>query len=84
MVNDQGKRINLQLDPPKAVQVEVFESVKRWRARNLERKFPQLYDGDRGRGPITALLWKLLKPNAVKGNWTTKQQGGLKSTWLGR
>ena len=48
---DQGETLDLLLDPPAAVKLEVARAVKRWRWRNVEAKMPQLRKGGGGAGP---------------------------------
>ena len=39
---DQGETLDLLLDSPAAVKLEVVRAVKRWRWRNVEANMPQL------------------------------------------
>ena len=43
---DQGETLDLLLDPPAAVKLEVTRAVKRWRWRNIEVKMPQIRKGE--------------------------------------
>ncbi len=45
---DQNEPLDLMLDPPAAVKLEVARAVKRWRWRNVEAKMPQLKKGGSG------------------------------------
>ena len=47
---DQGETLDLCLDPPAAVKLEVVRAVKRWRWRKVEDNLPQLRRGGSGAG----------------------------------
>ena len=61
---DQGEVLDLLLDSPAAVKLEVTRAVKRWRWRNLEVQMPQLKKGGSGAGALMEPITKLLKSKA--------------------
>ena len=61
---DQGEVLDLLLDSPAAVKLEVARVVNRWRWRNLEEQMPQLKKGGSGAGPLMEPITKLLKTKA--------------------
>ena len=66
---DQGEALDLLVDPPAAVKLEVARAVKRWRWRNVEAKMPHLKKGGSGAGALMEPISKLLKSKANDENW---------------
>ena len=54
LITDLGEILDLRLDPPKVVAHQVFEAVKRWRWKRLEKQHKRLAEGGTGRGPMMA------------------------------
>lgn len=42
IVTDEGRKVELELDPPAVVKKEAIETVKRWRWRRIAATFPQM------------------------------------------
>ena len=84
IITDDGKVLQLHLDPPAAIAIQVKLAVKRWRWRNLERTMPQLAKGGSGSGALMALVWKLLKSKQNDEEWSPACRGALRSALAGR
>ena len=69
-VDDRGHCISFVRDSPAMVRLLTEDSVRRWRWRRIEARYPQLQDDGSGRGLVIAPLWKFLNQN------TTMQRGG--------
>ena len=81
---DQGEPLDLLLDSPAAVKLEVARAVKRWRWRNIEAKMPQLKKGGSGVGALMEPIAKLLKSKANNEEWNPALRGSLRSAIAGR
>ena len=81
---DQGEVLDLLLDSPAAVKLEVTRAVKRWRWRNLEVQIPQLKKGRSGAGALMEPITKLLKSKANNEDWNPALRGSLRSAMAGR
>ena len=84
IVTDDGKVMQLNLDSPAAVVVQVKLSIKRWRWRNLEKTLPQLAKGGSGNGALMGPVWKLLKSKQNDEEWNPACRGALKSSLAAR
>ena len=81
---DQGELLDLLLDSPAAVKLEVARAVKRWRWRNIEDKMPQLEKVGSGAGAMMEPITKLLKSKANDEEWNPALRGSLRSAIAGR
>ena len=61
--------MDLLLDSPAAVRLEVARAVKRWRWRNVEAKMPQLTKEAVGQGALMEPITKLLKSKSNNEEW---------------
>ena len=84
LLTDQGETLDLLLDSPAAVKLEVARAVKRWRWRNLETLMPQLKKGGSGVGALMEPITKLLKSKDNNETWNPALRGSLKSAMAGR
>ena len=80
----QGETLDLLLDSPAAVKLEVARAVKRWRWRNLETLMPQLKKGGSGAGALMEPITKLLKSKDTYEEWNPALRGSLNSAIAGR
>ena len=76
---DQGESLDMLLDSPAAVKLEVVRAVKRWRWRRLEVQMPQLKKGGSGAGALMEPITKLLKSRANNENWNAALRGSFRS-----
>jgi hypothetical protein len=74
LVTDEGKPLNLSIDPPAVVREECREAVRRWRWRNIAMAMPQL-----SLGAVMQPVWKLLSSNQNDEQWNPRLRGYLKS-----
>ena len=58
---DTGIILDLTLDPPAVVELQVRLAVVRWRWRNVEVTMPDLAVNGSGRGAMMQPIWTLLK-----------------------
>ena len=84
VVTDLGRTIHFELDPPKAVEMEVDEAVRRWRWRRIVK-----HDGDvdadiAGRGAFMEPIWKLLRSRQNDDEWNPVLRGSLRSALANR
>ena len=84
VVTDLGRTISFELDPPKAVKMEVDEAVRRWRWRRIVK-----HDGDvdadiAGRGAFMEPIWKLLRSRQNDDEWNPVLRGSLRSALANR
>ena len=84
VITDLGRTIHLELDPPKAVEMEVDEAVRRWRWRRIVK-----HDGDvdadiAGRGAFMEPIWKLLRSRQNDDEWNPVLRGSLRSALANR
>ena len=84
LITDQGRMLQLDLDPPIVIKREVAEAVKRWRWREVEKTMSSLHSAGSGAGAVMAPLWKLLTPKSVNGEWTRAHQEALRSLLANR
>ena len=84
VITDLGATINLRVDRPKDVPDLVYEAVKRWRWKRVEKKHPYLATSGRGRGANMAPIWKLLRSKGQSENWHAGHRGALRSAFAGR
>lgn len=84
LLTDQGETLDLLLDSPAAVKLEVARAVKRWRWRNLETLMPQLKKRGSGAGALMEPITKLLKSKDNNEEWNPALRGSLKSAMAGR
>ena len=61
VITDKGRTIDFQLDPPKAVEMEVDEAVRRWRWRRIVKHRGDLDADIAGRGAFMEPIWQLLR-----------------------
>ena len=81
---DQGRELNFVVDSPAAIQIEVEAAVRRWRWRNVERRYPSLESGGRGDGIHMRPFWKLLKSTHNSPSWNATHRGALASVFANR
>ena len=81
---DRGETLQLNLDSPAAVKLEIARAVKRWRWRNVGAKMPQLKKGGSGMGALMEPITKLLKSRANSEDWNPALRGALRSAIAGR
>ena len=81
---DYGETLDLYLDSPAAVKLEVARAVKRWRWRNVEAKMPQLKKGGSGAGALMEPITKLLKSKSNNEDCNPALRGSLRSAIAGR
>ena len=84
LITDQGETLDLLLDSPAAVKLEVARAVKRWRWRNLEVLMPQLKKGGSGVGALMEPIAKPLKSKDNNEAWNPALRGSLRSALTGR
>lgn len=73
-VTDVGRVLDLTLDPPAVVRLEIEESVRRWRWRNIAARHASLQLIG-GVGPDLKPIWKLLNSKFRSGSWGAAQRG---------
>ena len=81
---DQGDTLDLLLDSPAAVTLEVARAAKRWRWKNCETLMPQLKKGGSGAGALMEPIIKLLKSKDNNEEWNPALRGSLRSAIAGR
>ena len=84
LTTDLGDSLDLLLDPPAVVKLEVTKAVKRWRWRNLEKLMPQLARGGSGVGALMEPVHALLKSKENSETWNPALRGALRSAIAGR
>ena len=61
MITDEDKLLDMQLDPPKVIEQQVHEAVRRWRLKRIARRKPQIA-GENGSCDVALEpVWKLLR-----------------------
>ncbi len=79
-VTDQGRVLNLTLDPPIVVKREVDDAVRRWRWRQVTAAAPHLAaHGDDTEGACIAPIRLLLRVASRTRAWTAGHQAALRS-----
>ena len=73
IIIDDGKVLQLHLDPLAAIAIQVKLVAKRWRWRNLERTMPQLAKGGSGSAASMAPVWKLLRSKQNDEEWNAEE-----------
>ena len=84
LTTDEGKEINLEVDPPAMVKKEIVGAVQRWRWRKMEKDFPKLARGGRGTGAVMQPMYPLLNSRQNSSQWNPVLRGCLKSATAGR
>jgi ribonuclease HI len=84
LVTDLGEIVDMTVDPPKVVALQVFEAVKRWRWKRLEKNHKRLAEGGTGRGPMMAPIWKLLRSKMQTDEWNAGHRSALRSAIANR
>ena len=84
LITDLGEILDLRLDPPKVIAHHVFDAVKRWRWRTLEKHHNRLAEGGTGRGPMMAPIWKLLRSKLQTDDWNCGHRSALRSAIANR
>lgn len=82
--DDQGLNIIFTRDSPQFVKSKVEESVRRWRWRRIEAKFPSLSQGAGGLGAHMAPIFKVINCKRTSDNWGCQEVGALRSAITGR
>ncbi len=78
LVTDEGRRLDLLMDPPCEVRREACRAVERWWWRRIALDLPAL-QGPHGVGAVIGPIRRLLTAAARDENWTRQCQGGLRS-----
>ena len=81
---DQGRLLNLDLDPPVVIKRECYLAVRRWRERAIFDKFPHLGPFAASHGLHTAPLWRAMRGKGILHDWGAAQKGSLLSAFAGR
>ena len=84
VITDQGRTIDFQLDPPKAVEMEVDEAVRRWRWRRIVKHHGELGADVAGRGAFMEPIWQLLRSKQNDSEWNPMLRGSLRSALANR
>ena len=82
LVTDQGRQLDLLLDPPVVVRTEVTAAVRRWRDRNVFLKFPHLGPVERSHGLCLKPLWAALR--RTDPQWSRAHQASLRAAFADR
>lgn len=73
-ITGRGRELNLAVDSPAAIKLEVDQSVRRWRWRNVERKHASLDSGGWGSSVCMEPIWKQLRLRSIDG-WGGSHKG---------
>ena len=84
VITDQGRKLHLQLDSPKAVELEVDNAVRRWRWRRIAKQQGEAGADIAGRGAFMEPIWQLLKSRQNDENWNPLLRGSLRSALANR
>ena len=84
LVTDEGRSLNLVLDPPVVVVAQCRAAVQRWRWRRIEAKHSLLDVGRPGNGAFIEPIWKLLSSKQQDPEWNSALRGSLRSALVGR
>ena len=76
VITDQGRKIDFELDPPKAVEIEVDAAVRRWRWRRIVKQEGSNGSEVAGRGAFMEPIWKLLRSRQHDDQWNPMLWGG--------
>ncbi len=79
LITDNGRRLDLTLDPPIMIKSEVIAAVRRWRWARVVDRHPVLRDGHADGDKSLDPLRRLLRPTARRAGWGAAQQAALKS-----
>ena len=77
LITDEGRQLDLLLDPPVVVRVEVCSAVRRWRDRNIFAKFPHLGPAAHSKGLHLRPLWTALRRRGP--DWDGGHQASLRA-----
>jgi hypothetical protein len=84
VVTDLGRTIHLDLDPPKVVEAEVDEAVRRWRWRRIVKHTGDEGSDIAGRGAFMEPIWRLLRSRQNDDEWNPVLRGSLRSAMANR
>ena len=84
VITDEGRELNLVLDPPAVVLKQCGMAVQRWRWKRIEKAYPHLAANGSGRGALMEPIWQLLKDRKGGSEWNNHHKGALKSQMAGR
>ena len=84
VITDQGRTIDFELDPPKAVELEVDEAVRRWRWRRIVKQDGNMDDDIAGRGAFMEPVWQLLRSKQNDDQRNPLLRGCLRSALANR
>lgn len=69
MVTDEGRKLELDLEPPAVIKREVIEAVKRWRWSRVTVAFPQMELAGANIGGEMRPVWAALNFRKHRENW---------------
>ena len=84
VITDLGRTISFELDPPKEVEREVDEAVRRWRWRRIVKHDGSTGVDVAGRGAFMEPIWKLLRSRQNDEEWNPLLRGSLRSALANR
>ena len=79
ITTDEGRELNLDLDPPAMVKKEIVKAVQRWRWRKMQKDMPKLAKGGDAAGAIMEPIHSLLKSRRNDTEWNPVLRGCLRS-----
>ncbi len=86
IITDDGRILDLKIDPPIVIKDEVIRAVRRWRWKRIVQYAPQLGcggDPDADGELVLAPVRKVLQTSARSSSWTSAQQAALRSVAVG-
>lgn len=84
IVTDLGRTLDLELDPPKVVEAEVDEAVRRWRWRRIVKSSGTDDAEIAGRGAFMEPIWQLLNSRQNDDEWNPMLRGSFRSALANR
>ena len=84
VITDLGRTIDFELGPPRVVEIEVDEAVRRWRWRRIIKHGGENDVEMAGRSAFMEPIWQLLNSRQNDDEWNPMLRGSLRSALANR